>query len=155
MIPYFLVSPRCHDAINCPHRFKGREKWQQKNNKTIQMKTEDDAWYPDADDRTRPEWDPMLARRDYPQEKEYILLTSSSSPRHTTTTHKRSPSSSTFGGGRTGPSRLDEHPSCWGTQTGCGRAAGTCSKSSRRSRSPWGSRGRSGRSRRSCSTCCR
>lgn len=45
----------------------------------------------------------------------------------------------------------------WGTQTGCGQAAGTCSTSSRRWKSPWGSHGRSGQARRSCSTwnrCC-
>ena len=45
--------------------------------------------------------------------------------------------------------------SCWGSQPGCGRAAGTCSRSSRPRSRPWGSRVRSGRSRRSCSTCCR
>ena len=40
----------------------------------------------------------------------------------------------------------------WGTGTGRDQAAGTCSRSSRRRRTPWGSRERSVRSRRSCST---
>lgn len=55
---------------------------------------------------------------------------------------------------------VDDPLSClqlkrWGTGTGRGRAAGTCSRSSRRCQTPWGSRGTDVRRHRSCSTCCR
>lgn len=43
----------------------------------------------------------------------------------------------------------------WGTPIGCVPVAGTCSRFSRRLRTPWGSLGRNVRSLRSCSTCCR